>query len=63
MIKKGQIVTKEGNKDFYLVLKVFDDFAEVDKVYKNWLERMSNLTEYVDLDKLEERIDESEDQR
>ena len=54
MIKIGQKVRKQGNKEWYIVKKLFGDFAEVDKVNKNWIQRMSNMTEYVDLEKLEE---------
>lgn len=54
MIKIGQKVRKKGNKDFYTVQKLFSNFAEIDKLNKNWIQRMSNLTEYIEIDKLEE---------
>lgn len=54
MIKLGTKVVKKGNKDFYTVRKLWLTFAEIDKINKNWLERMSNVTEYIELDKLEE---------
>ena len=54
IIMIGQVVRKKGNKNLYIVKKLFDTYAEIDKLDKNWIQRISNMTEYVDLEKLEE---------
>ena len=54
MIQVGMKVIKKGNKDFYIVKKLFSNFAEIDKVCKTWIEYISNITEYIEIDKLEE---------
>lgn len=59
-MEKGMRVRKKGNKDFYEVVNVFDGFVEVDKIDKNWLLRVSNLTEYVLNENIEGYTDESE---
>jgi len=51
-------VMKKGNKDHYRVIKLWLTFAEIDKINKNWLERISNMIEYVEINKLEE-VDEN----
>lgn len=54
MIKIGMKVRKQGNKDWYYVRKLFSTFAEIEKLDKNLVERIGSMTEYVDLEKLEE---------
>jgi hypothetical protein len=59
-IEIGTIIRKRGKKDFYEIINIFDGFVEVDKMDKNWLLRVSNLTEYVLNENIEGYTDESE---
>ena len=58
MIQIGMRVRKVNGSISYYVKKLFTSFAEIEKLDKNYMESISGITEYVDLEKLEECVDE-----
>ena len=54
MIKIGTKVRKTNGGVSYYVKKLFGTFAEIEKLDRSEIEAFSNMTEYIDLGKLEE---------
>ena len=54
MIKIGMKVRKVNGATPYYVKKLFTIFAEIEKLNRSRLEERSGMTEYIELEKLEE---------